>query len=97
MEFDWDFAKAKGNKKKHGISFEEAIQAFDDPFALIELDMEHSTPHEERERLIGEATHGVLVVAFTIRENGSTYRIISARRATRREKKHYEEAKRISI
>jgi len=95
MDFDWDPAKAQSNKKKHGISFEEAVMAFYDPFALVEFDEEHSTPDEDRESLIGEAAPGVLVVAFTIRESGGIHRIISARRATRSEKKHYEEAKRI--
>lgn len=97
MRFDWDPSKAKENKKKHRISFEDALMAFDDPFALIEFDEEHSTPDEERERLIGEAERGVLVVAFTIRESGNIFRIISARRATRSERIQYEEAKRISL
>jgi uncharacterized DUF497 family protein len=97
MNFDWDPSKDQSNKKKHGLSFEEAVMAFYDPYALIELDTLHSTPAEDRETLIGEAEPGVLVVIFTIRESGTLYRIISARRATRKEKKNYEEAKRISF
>lgn len=97
MDFDWDPVKDKINQKKHGISFDEAIMAFFDPFALVEFDQENSTPDEDRELLIGETTPGVLVVAFTIRESGGIYRIISARRATRRERKNYEEAKRIPL
>jgi len=97
MDFDWDSSKAQSNKKKHGLSFEEAVMAFYDPFALIEHDPLHSTPEEDRETLIGEAEPGVLVVIFTVRESGALYRIISARRATRKERKNYEEAKRISF
>ncbi len=97
MRFDWDSSKAKSNKMRHGVTFEEALTAFDDPFALIERDHEHSTPEEIREAIIGEATPGILVVIFTIREYGQVFRIISARRANRKERKLYEEAKRIPI
>ena len=95
MRFDWDSRKAASNKAKHRISFDDAITAFDDPYALIERDEEHSTPAEIREALIGEAEPGVLIVIFTIREAGAVYRIISARKASKRERKLYEEAKRI--
>jgi uncharacterized DUF497 family protein len=97
MRFEWDPAKAKSNAKKHRVTFEDSVVAFDDPFALIEHDTGHSTPEEDREILIGEAWPGVLVVVYTIREQGEVYRIISARRATRREKRIYEEAKRVSL
>ncbi len=95
MKFDWDPKKATSNKNKHRVSFEEAITAFDDPYALIEEDPRHINEH--RDRLIGEADPGVLVVVFTVRQSGSVYRIISARRANRKERKLYEEAKRIPI
>ena len=78
-------------------TFEDAITAFDDPYALIEKDEPHSSAYELREMLIGEAEPGVLVVIFTVRKSGILYRIISARRATRREKRLYEEAKRIPL
>ncbi len=97
MRFEWDPRKNASNKHKHGISFDQAITAFDDPFALIELDKDHSTAHEIRELLIGESHTGVLIVIFTIREEGSIYRIISARRANKREHRLYEEAKRIPL
>ena len=97
MEFDWDPEKARKNEKKHGISFEEALLAFYDPHAWIELDSVHSSEEDEREKLIGEAAPGLLLVVFTAREEGKLYRLISARRATRRERRHYEEAKRISF
>ena len=82
IKFAWDSRKA-------------AITAFDDPYALIERDDEHSTESEIREALIGEATPGILVIIFTIRESGSIYRIINARRASKKERRLYEEAKRI--
>lgn len=97
MKFEWDENKAKSNKTKHGVDFSLAITAFDDPFALIEDDEKHSTPDELREALIGESDNGVLVVIFTIRLSGSVYRIISARKASRKERKLYEEAKRIPL
>jgi uncharacterized DUF497 family protein len=95
MKFDWDQSKAKTNKQKHGITFAQAITAFDDPYALIERDEEHSKPSEIREALIGESDAGVLVVIFTIRSEGKVYRIISARKANKKERKLYEETKRI--
>ncbi len=97
MRFDWHPGKAKSNEEKHGVSFEESLLAFDDPFALIDVDEKHSTPSEIRESLIGEAEPGILIVFFTIREHGAVYRIISARKASRRERRIYEEAKRISL
>ena len=97
MRFDWDAKKAVSNRSKHGVSFAEAITAFDDPYALIEKDEAHSTLEETRESLIGEAEPGVLVVIFTVREAGAVYRVISARKASRKEKKLYEEAKRVPV
>lgn len=96
MKFDWDSSKAESNKKKHHVSFELAITVFDDPYALIAPDPKHSTL-EAREWIIGESDRGVLVVVFTRRLEGKLYRIISARRANRRERKLYEEFKRLSL
>lgn len=96
MKFEWDSKKAKSNSEKHGIPFEIAITAFDDPFALIALDPKHSR-HEVREWLIGESDRGVLTVVFTKRQPGPCYRIISARRASRRERKLYEIYRRIPL
>jgi uncharacterized DUF497 family protein len=97
MKFEWDEEKAHRNILKHGISFDQAITAFDDPFALIAPDEKHSSEGEIREWLIGESDDGVLVVVFTRRWRGQICRIISARRANRRERKRYEEFKRISL
>ena len=97
MEFEWDAGKARRNFHKRGIAFEQAITAFDDPYALIAPDERHSTTEEIREWLIGESDDGVLVAVFTRRYGGQIYRIISARRASRRERSRYEEFKRISL
>ena len=97
MRFDWDERKAWANRAKHGISFAEAITAFDDPFALAAADTRHSTSSEERMWLIGAADVAVLVIVYTTREAGDVLRIISARRASRRERKQYEEARGIPL
>jgi uncharacterized DUF497 family protein len=97
MQFEWDDGKARRNLHKHGISFIQAITAFDDPFALVAPDDKHSGAGEIREWLIGESDDGVLVVVFTRRREGRVYRIISARRASQRERKRYEEFKRVSL
>jgi len=89
LEFKWDENKAKRNLKKHGVSFEEASSVFGDPLALTIPDPLHS---EEEDRFItlGEShSRRLLVVAST--DRGNRVRIISARVATRRERKDYEE------
>ena len=96
MKFEWDVQKARSNLSKHCISFELAITVFDDPFALIAPDDKHSVS-EDREWIIGKSDSGVLVVVFTKRERGKILRIISARRANKRERELYEQYKRISI
>lgn len=97
MQFEWDDGKARRNIHKHGIPFDRAITAFDDPFALVAPDDKHSSTGEIREWLIGESDDGVFVVVFTRRQGEQVYRIISARRASRRERKNYEEFKRVSL
>ena len=97
MKFDWDGRKAASNLLKHRLSFEEAITAFDDPFALVAPDPRHSTATEERRWLIGESDVGVLVIVFTARQPGNVYRLISARRANRKERTRYEKAKNVSL
>ena len=96
MEFEWGPAKAESNARKHHVTFLLAITVFDDPYALIAPDPEHSA-EETREWIIGESDQGVLVVVFTERLEGRVYRIISARRANRRERKLYEEFRRLSL
>jgi uncharacterized DUF497 family protein len=87
--FEWNPAKAAENRRKHGVRFEDAITAFDDPFALIRFDDAHSDA-EVREILLGHSARGLLVVVFTVRTAGIT-RIIGARKPTRRERNQYEE------
>ena len=88
--FRWDPSKAAENIKKHGISFPEAVSAFADPMALLLDDPDHSQA-EDREILVGHSRSLQLLVVASTERNGST-RIISARRATRRERQTYEEA-----
>jgi len=88
--FDWDDAKEESNKKKHGVSFEEAMTAFVDEYAQIYDDEEHSD-NEERFILIGysEKTR-LLMVCHCYRDSDAITRIISARKATRQERQKYE-------
>lgn len=88
FHFDWDPEKSAVNAAKHGISFAQALSAFDDPNAVFIDDPEHSG-NERREKLLGMADDtGVILVIFTERA-GETIRIISAREATRRERRQY--------
>jgi uncharacterized DUF497 family protein len=89
MEFEWDPAKAERNEVKHGVGFFEAATVFADPLAISWHDPDHSEV-EDRFITFGFSNEGrLLVVAPTDRENLT--RIISARPATRRERKLYEE------
>lgn len=86
--FEWDPDKAESNFRKHRVPFAEALTVFDDPFLLTVEDDEHSVD-EQRCRAIGRSVDSrLLVVAYT--ERAGVIRIISAREATRREKKAYE-------
>lgn len=87
--FEWDPAKAKRNLAKHGVSFDEASTVFADPLALLMPDPDHSVD-EERYVLLGMSNRRrLLVVAFA--ERSPRTRLISARMATRRERRQYEE------
>ena len=89
LEFEWDDRKAKQNARKHGVSFEEASTVFSDPAALTIFDRVHSD-EEDRYVTLGESQQRrLIVVAFTDRDD--VIRIISARRATPRERNDYEE------
>ena len=88
MQFEWDPAKALRNLAKHGISFDEASTVFGDPLAGTISDPQRSAD-EERLVTIGHSDRGVLIVVVHV-ERGSRTRIISARRATRRERRRYE-------
>ena len=87
MGYEWDVAKADGNLKKHGIDFADAALALEDEHALTIPDL--SVHSEDRFITIGMDPLGnILVVVFTWR--GDNIRIISARKATGRERRHYE-------
>jgi uncharacterized DUF497 family protein len=89
LEFEWDSKKASANRKKHGVTFEEATTVFGDPLAAIFDDEGHSIG-ELREIIIGHSDQDrLLLVSFM--ERGETIRIISARCATKRERHDYEE------
>lgn len=89
IEFEWDPNKAKKNIKKHRVSFNEAATVFGDPLSMTFFDPDHSID-ENRYITIGLSHLGrLLVVAHTDRDD--RIRIISARKATHRERKFYEE------
>ena len=88
--FEWDSRKAKSNYAKHGVSFVEASTVFGDPLSLTITDPSHSRPGEERLVTIGSSYLERLVVVVHCDEDENV-RIISARKATRRERKDYEE------
>lgn len=88
IHFEWDNGKAQSNYKKYGVLFETACEAFLDPFVKT-IDSEYRTD-EFRDAIIGMTTHWqLLYVAFTFRDN-DIFRIISARHATRKERRSYE-------
>ena len=91
MKFEWDTEKEKLNIQKRGITFEQASYVFADPFALSKYDDEHSED-EDRWILLGKSlSESILVVAHTFRDDdgAEVVRIISARKATKREKQSY--------
>lgn len=91
LAFDWDEGKNLSNQKKHGISFEEAETVFVDENALLIHDPDHSS-REERFVLLGLSVKlRMLVVNHCYRKNDEVIRIISARKATRMERKQYRE------
>jgi uncharacterized DUF497 family protein len=92
LTFEWDEEKARGNIRKHRVSFDEGKTVFNDPCAITISDPDHS---EKEDRFIdlGLSSRGrLLVVWYT--ESGETIRIIGCRRAIRTERRHYEENRR---
>jgi uncharacterized DUF497 family protein len=90
LNFEWDEQKAAANLSKHGISFADASAVFGDPFAL---DMEERSMEygEVRRRIIGLGHGRFLTVIYT--ERGESIRLISARKATRPERREYDDAR----
>jgi uncharacterized protein len=89
MEFEWDNRKATRNLRSHGVSFQEAATVFGDPLAVTYFDPDHSED-EDRYLTFGSSSFGrLLVVVHT--DRGDVTRIITARQATKHERKQYEE------
>ncbi|MCU7943624.1 MAG: BrnT family toxin [Candidatus Thiodiazotropha sp. (ex Cardiolucina cf. quadrata)] len=90
IKFEWNSAKATANLKKHGISFEEAKSVFYDEFAVQFYDSENSELEEDRFLMLGLSSESrILIVCHCERDSSNTIRIISARKATRRERMYY--------
>lgn len=87
MQFEWDKRKAASNVAKHAVRFEDATPVFDDPYAL---ELYQSVDGEDRWFRVGHNGSKILVVVYTERASG-TIRIISAREATKDEKKRYRQ------
>jgi len=87
LSFSWDVRKASANAKKHDVRFEEAVTVFVDPLARLYADPDHSSA-EPRFLLVGHSLAGSLLLVVHA-EKAETIRIISARRASRRERKDY--------
>jgi len=89
ISFEWDNRKDRANQKKHGVSFEEARTVFFDEFA-IEFYDDPSSAQEERFLMLGMSLRArLLLVCHCVRNDDTTIRIISARKATRSESKFY--------
>ncbi len=89
MDFEWDDAKAEANKRKHGVTFTEAMTIFGDPLTLTGYDPDHSDG-EDRYISMGLSADGrLLIVSHT--DRGVNIRIISARVASKPERKEYED------
>lgn len=90
MKFEWDPIKAKSNLRKHKVSFEEALTVFFDTLARITDDPDHSLD-ENRQILIGYSrSRKLLFVVHVFHESKNIIRIISARKATKRERIDFE-------
>lgn len=91
IRFEWDPRKAARNRRKHEVSFDEATTVFSDPLSATIRDPLHSSPEEERFITMGQTSQGDLLVVVHL-DAGERIRIISARRATRSERRNYEKA-----
>jgi len=90
VKFEWDTSKAASNKRKHAVTFEEAQSVFYDDFAIQFFDEENSE-HEDRFLLLGHSNQSrILLISHCVRESDNLVRIISARKATVKERKLYK-------
>jgi uncharacterized DUF497 family protein len=90
LKFEWDPIKAKSNQKKHGVTFVEASSCFYDPMHIL-IDDPDSANDEDRLVLIGASSRSQILVVVHVDIAGDKIRIISARKATKTERKQYEE------
>jgi uncharacterized DUF497 family protein len=88
LSFEWDAKKGESNVEIHGVSFEEASSIFGDPLSLTIDDPLHSTTEVRMVQIGMSHKNRLLVVVFT--ERGDNIRIISARQATKKERRYYE-------
>ncbi len=93
MKYEWDESKSKANRKKHGISFEEAAEIFDDPFHISILDKRFDY-FDERWITIGLTKNGKVTIVghlyYLTEEGEEITRVITARKATKKERDQYE-------
>jgi uncharacterized DUF497 family protein len=87
MRLAWDGRKADLNARKHGVTFEEAATVFSDPLALIIDD----DSHPENARIIGQSLASRILFVVFVERGADVLRLVSARRATRHERRRYEE------
>ena len=91
IKFEWDENKNEINKRKHGLSFEEAEEVFEDENAILFDDPDHSMD-EDRFLIIGTLRSSkICIVSHCYRDNDNVIRLISARAATKNEQRVYEE------
>jgi len=89
MDFEWGDTKAESNERKHGVPFAEAMTVFADPLSLTGFDPGHADD-EDRFITMGTSTEGrLLIVSHT--DRGDKVRLLSAREASRRERRDYED------
>ncbi len=89
MRFEWDPAKEKINRTKHGLSFDEAAELFKAGIDYLEIYDEEHSDEEDRFIAVGPIRRGVIVVAYMERDD-DVLRILSARMATKRERQRFE-------
>ena len=90
IKFEWNSSKAASNKRKHGVSFEEAQSVFYDDFAIQFFDDENSEL-EDRFLILGQSNQSrILLICHCEKESGNLIRIISARKATTKERQLYK-------
>ena len=88
--FEWDENKSKNNLQKHGFAFNEILEVFNDPYLHEVYDVDHSKEDEDRYKCLG-CLSGLLIILVVISDNNGMRRIISARKATPKERTWYYE------